>query len=53
MKLKEFIKQLKDIAKKRGGDIGVVMADNISVVEPKFSDKYPGPNSCVVITDQS
>jgi len=50
MKLKELIKQLKDIAEKRGGDIGVVMADNIPVVEPKFSDKYPKPS--VIITDQ-
>jgi len=51
MKLKEFIKKLKDIANKRGEDIEVIMADNILVVNPRFSDKYP--KLSVVITDQN
>lgn len=53
MKLKEFIKELKYIAKKKGDDLEVIMADNIDVVSPKFSDKYPRSKSCVVITDQN
>jgi len=52
MKLKDFIRKLKVIAKKNGDDLEVVMADNISVVSPKFSDKYSGSKPCVVITDQ-
>jgi len=51
MKLKDFIEKLKEIAKKRGEDIEVIMADNISVVSPRFSDKYPKPS--VVISDQN
>lgn len=50
MKLKEFIEKLKDIANKEGKDVEVVMADNIPVVNPRFSDKYP--KLSVVITDQ-
>jgi len=49
MKLKEFIKQLKKIAKSEG-DSEVIMADGISVVEPVFSNGYQKPS--VVITDQ-
>ena len=52
MKLKDFIKELKAIAEKKGDDLEVIMADNISVVSPKFSDKYSGSKPCVVITDQ-
>ena len=53
MKLKEFIRKLKAITKKKGDDLSVVMADNIPVVSPKFSDKCPGPKPSVVITDQN
>ena len=42
MKLKEFIKKLKKIERKHGNDLEVIMADNIPVVNPVFSDKYPG-----------
>jgi hypothetical protein len=41
MKLKELIEKLKDIANKRGDDLEVIMADNIPVVNPRFSDEYP------------
>jgi len=52
MKLKDFIRDLKIIAKEKGDSLEVIMADNISVVSPKFSDKYPKLKQCVVITDQ-
>lgn len=52
MKLKDFIRKLKIIAKNKGDDLEVIMADNIDVVSPKFSDKYPRSKSCVIITDQ-
>lgn len=51
MKLKNFIKQLKNIDKKNGNSMEVIMADGIPVVEPVLSlDRY-GKTS-VVITDQ-
>lgn len=50
MKLKKFIEQLKFLQKKHGDSIDVIMADNIPVVRPVFSGKYPQPS--VVITDQ-
>lgn len=50
MKLKEFIEKLKKIEKEQGEDLEVIMADNIPVVEPVFSDKYYGKK--VVITDE-
>lgn len=53
MKLKDFIKELKAIAEKKGDGLEIIMADNVPVVSPKFSDKYPGPKPCVVITDQN
>ena len=53
MKLKEFAEKLKVIAEKKGDDLDVIMADNIPVVSPKFSDKYPGSKPSVVITDQN
>lgn len=52
MRLKDFIKELQAIAKKKGDNLEVIMADNIPVVSPKFSDKYPRLKPCVVITDQ-
>jgi len=51
MKLKEFIKKLERIAEKYGDDTKVIMADNISVVSPVFSRKYPDKKN-VVITDR-
>jgi len=50
MKLKEFIQKLERIAKKHGDDTKVIMADNIPVINPVFSKKYPGKKN-VVITD--
>jgi len=50
MKLKKFIQKLESIAKKYGDDTKVIMADNIPVVNPVFSKKYPNKKS-VVITD--
>ena len=51
MKLKEFIKQLKNIQKRGGNSMQVRMADNILVVEPVMSSDRKG-KKCVVITDQ-
>jgi len=51
MKLKEFIKKLERIAKEYGDDTKVIMADNIPVVNPVFSKKYPDGKN-VIITDQ-
>ena len=50
MKLKIFIEKLKKIEKEQGENLEVIMADNIPVIEPIFSDKYCGKK--VVITDQ-
>ncbi|MEA1926126.1 MAG: hypothetical protein U9M90_02675 [Patescibacteria group bacterium] len=51
MKLKDFIKKLENIVNKHGNDIEVIMADNISVVNPVFSKKYPSGKN-VIITDE-
>lgn len=51
MKLKNFIQKLKNIAKKHGDDVRVVMADNISVTNPVFSKKYSDKKN-VIITDK-
>jgi len=51
MKLKDFIKKLKNIAEEHGDDVEVVMADEIPVVGPLFSDKYSAGEN-VVITDE-
>ncbi len=51
MKLKKFIQKLENIAKKHGDDAEVIMADNIPVVNPVFSEKYPDKKN-VVITDE-
>jgi len=51
MKLKDFIEKLQRITETHGKELEVVMADDISVVAPVFSDKYPGGK--VVITDQT
>ena len=50
MRLEKFIEKLREIEKEHGKDLEVIMADNISVVEPTFSDKYSGKK--VVITDE-
>jgi chitinase len=51
MKLKDFIKQLKDIEKKNGNSMQVKMADDIPVVEPKIILNEQ-KRKCVIITDQ-
>ena len=51
MKLKNFIKKLKNLAQKHGDDIEVIMADEIPVVDPIFSDGYSAGKN-VVITDE-
>ena len=50
MRLNDFIQKLKNIEIVHGGHLEVIMADNISVIDPVFSDKYKGRK--VVITDQ-
>ena len=50
MKLRKFIEKLMEIEKEEGGNLEVIMADDIPVVEPVFSDKYRGKK--VVITDE-
>jgi hypothetical protein len=52
MKLKCFIRQLKKIADEKGGDLEVIMADSIPVVNPKFFHKDSVLKPYVVITDQ-
>jgi len=51
MRLKKFIEELEKIQEKRGGNLQVIMADDIPVIRPIFSDKYRGRK--VVITDQT
>lgn len=51
MKLKKFIENLKNIEKEQGENLEVVMADNIPVVEPVFSNQYRDKK--VIITDQN
>ncbi|MCG2700280.1 hypothetical protein L6274_04490 [Candidatus Parcubacteria bacterium] len=51
MKLREFIEKLEKIAKKCGDDARVVMADNVPVVAPIFSEKYSDKKN-IVITDE-
>ena len=48
MKLKDFIKKLEEISKKHGGDLEVIMADDIPVVNPFFLEA----EAKVVITDE-
>jgi len=50
MKLKKFIEKLIKIKKTQGENLQVIMADNIPVTEPVFSNQYNGKK--VVITDQ-
>lgn len=51
MKLKDFIEKLEEIRKEKGDDVNVVMADNVPVTTPIFSEKYPDSKN-VVITDK-
>lgn len=51
MKLKKFIEKLEDIKKEHGENLEVIMADNIPVVNPVFTDEYFNKEK-VVITDQ-
>ncbi|MFH0930107.1 MAG: hypothetical protein V1814_02535 [Candidatus Moraniibacteriota bacterium] len=50
MKLKNFIEKLEEISREHGEESEVIMADDIAVIEPVFSDQYGGKK--VVITDQ-
>ncbi|MCK5123432.1 MAG: hypothetical protein KAQ87_04810 [Candidatus Pacebacteria bacterium] len=52
MKLKKFIEKLKRVAEKHGDDTEVVMADNISVINPVFVKKNHFNEKVVVITDE-
>ncbi len=51
MKLKNFIAQLNKIARERGDDLEVIMADDVPVVSPVLSAGYPGGER-VVVTDK-
>lgn len=51
MKLKKFIQKLESISKKYGDNMEVILADNIPIVNPIFSKKYPNKKS-VVIADE-
>lgn len=51
MKLKDFIKKLNNLAQEYGDDIEVIMADEIPVVDPVFSDGYSAGEN-IVITDE-
>lgn len=51
MKLKKFIQKLKKIELEQGGNLEVVMADNIPVVEPVYLESFLDKRT-VVITDQ-
>lgn len=51
MKLKKFIQKLEKIAKEHGDGTKVIMADNISVISPIFSRKYPDKKN-VIIADE-
>ncbi|MFH1522870.1 MAG: hypothetical protein ABIE43_03570 [Patescibacteria group bacterium] len=50
MKLKRFILKLNELKENYGDDLEVIMADNISVVNPVFSEKYPNKKK-IIITD--
>ena len=51
MILKKFIEKLENIRKKHGENMEVVMADNLTVVEPVFMKNY-SVNEKVIITDK-
>ena len=51
MKLKEFVQRLDELSEKHGDDTEVIMADNVPVVNPVFSEDYPSKKS-IVITDK-
>lgn len=46
------MRTLEKIRGNYGDDVEVVMADNIPIVQPIFSDKYPHGKR-VIITDES
>jgi len=50
MKLKKFIEKLEEIKREQGENLQVIMADDIPIVVPVFSDEYGDKK--VVITDQ-
>ena len=51
MKLKEFIKQLKEIEATHGEAVEVKMADGISVKKPIYLENFIN-NKVVIITDK-
>ncbi len=51
MKLKKFIQKLTKLSKQYGDNVEVIMADNIPVVNPVFSEKYQNKKS-IIITDE-
>lgn len=51
MKLKIFIQELEKLSEKHGDDTEVIMADNVPIINPVFSENYPNKKS-VVITDE-
>ena len=50
MELKEFVQRLNKLSEKYGDDTEVIMADNMPVVNPIYSNNYPSKSS-IVITD--
>jgi hypothetical protein len=51
MRLKDFIKNLKDIDKRNGNNLQVRMADYLPVVKAVESIDIKG-KKCIIITDQ-
>lgn len=51
MKLKKLLEMLEGIKDTYGENLDVVMADNISIVEPVVMDKYPDKRK-IIITDE-
>ena len=50
MTLKQFIHKLEKLAEIHGDNSEVIMADNVPVVNPIFSNKYYSKKS-IIITD--
>jgi len=50
MKLRPFIQKLNHLQKLHGGDVAVLMADYIPVVDPRFFEDSSG--KAVFITDR-
>jgi len=48
MTLKEFIEKLKNIKRKHGGDVEVIMSDGIPIVSPIFKENRPEGGRVIV-----